>query len=281
MADQYPKRSSFFANKFCRLMTKVCVANCIGSDAAFLLMTVAMTEDAKSYRSPVTFFNEQLMPLIGCKSVDSLVRVRSRAIASGWLHYEAGGKGIPGKYWVTIPNEFAQMDDAPVDENRAEYGEFTTADLRRQPRDKQVSHRMDAEESLGEVRQEAEDKCGKNPRRSAEHSSSSFSSSEPREERPPVWANGEHTLFAEFWKAYPRKARRPEAARAFLDLNPDRQLLHAMLAAVEVQSHSPQWIEKSGEFIPFPAKWLRERGWEDLPPEKLRPATTNVIYDTL
>lgn len=117
----YPRRPRFFANRFCRLMTKVCLANHIGPEACYLLMTVAMTEDAKSYRGAVTYWNEQLVPLVGLSNVKALDRVRSRAIEAGWLHYTPGGKGRPGAYWVVIPADFYGMDDAPTDENATEY----------------------------------------------------------------------------------------------------------------------------------------------------------------
>lgn len=118
---KYPRRRPFFANRFCRLMTKVCLANQVGPESCFLLMTIAMTEDAKSYRGPVTFWNEQLVPLLGLNNVKALARIRDRAVESGWLHYEPGGKGRPGVYWVDVPESFRGMDDAPVDENVAEY----------------------------------------------------------------------------------------------------------------------------------------------------------------
>jgi hypothetical protein len=101
----YPKRPPFFANKFCRLTGKICLAQELGSEAVLLLMHVALVEDAKSYRSAVTFFNEQLMPLIGVNSHKALIRERTKAVNAGWLHYEPGGKGFAGRYWVTIPDE--------------------------------------------------------------------------------------------------------------------------------------------------------------------------------
>lgn len=156
----YPKRDGFFAGKFCRLMTKVCLANQIGSDGCYLLMTVAMTEDAKSYRGAVTFFNEQLLPLIGCRSVDALSRIRARCIDAGWLHYEPGGKGIPGSYWVVVPTQFRGVDNAPVDENASEYVADTTAKTRKEPREKPETS---AERTATKAR--------KKPRRSADHSS--------------------------------------------------------------------------------------------------------------
>jgi hypothetical protein len=163
-------------------MGKVCLANQIGPEACYLLTTVAMIEDAKSYRGAVTFFNEQLMPLVGCRSVDSLARFRSKCVEAGWLHYKPGGKGIPGTYWVVVPAEFERMDDVPVDENAAEYSGFssakprrkthaegvvsgvdTAAEMRREPREKP---RGSAERTAREPREK--------PRGSAEHSSLSL-----------------------------------------------------------------------------------------------------------
>lgn len=121
MSNGYPKRPAFFANRFCRLITKACLANRIGPEACFLLVTIAMTEDAKSYRDGVTYWNEQLAPLLGLNNVKALARVRDRAVSAGWLHYEPGGKGRPGVYWVLVPDNYDGVDDRPTDENPAEY----------------------------------------------------------------------------------------------------------------------------------------------------------------
>ena len=46
-------------------------------------------------------------------------------------------------------------------------------------------------------------------------------------------------------------------------LNPDSELLVVMLAALERQKQSSQWIKNGGEFIPYPTTWLNKRRWED------------------
>ena len=88
----YPKRPKYFANHFIRVMTKKCIANILGPQAFTLLTVIAMTEDARWYTDPVTYYNEQLAPLVGLNSVDSLDRVRAKCIASGWLRYTPGGR---------------------------------------------------------------------------------------------------------------------------------------------------------------------------------------------
>jgi len=110
--------------------------------------------------------------------------------------------------------------------------------------------------------------------------SSSSSSSPSGDESPsPLWANGEHPFFAEFWKAYPHKARRVEAARAFAEIDPDSVLLAKMLAAVDAQKQWPKWTDQGGKFVPFPAKWLELKAWDDQQPERLAPTQSTVIYD--
>ena len=115
---KYPKREPYFAQKAIRLLVKTAATQHIGQAAALLVVTVATTEDAARYRRPVSFFNGQLMMLLGIQKWESLDRARKVAIESGWLCYEAPPKGKrkPGLYWVTIPPDVAGLDDSPVDE---------------------------------------------------------------------------------------------------------------------------------------------------------------------
>lgn len=69
--------------------------------------------------------------------------------------------------------------------------------------------------------------------------------------------------FYRFWAAYPRKDGKHAAAKAFKALNPSSELLDLMLAAVEQQKHSEQWIKEGGKYIPQPSTWLNGRRWED------------------
>ena len=117
--NPYPKRPKYFANKVCRLLTKKTAANEIGASACWLLTVIAMTEDARGYTDPVTYYNEQLAPLVGVGSVDALDNIRKKAIQAGWLNYEPGWNRRPGKYYVAIPERFNGTDDAPSDEGDA------------------------------------------------------------------------------------------------------------------------------------------------------------------
>ena len=66
-----------------------------------------------------------------------------------------------------------------------------------------------------------------------------------------------------FWSAYPKKKGKEGARKAFAKINPDSNLLNAMLKAIETQKETSQWKERNGQFIPYPATWLNDHRWED------------------
>lgn len=71
--------------------------------------------------------------------------------------------------------------------------------------------------------------------------------------------------FEKFWQLYPhqRRARRVEAARAWIELSPDKKLVSDIMLALENHKNSIDWQRESGAFIPFPNNWLSNRRWED------------------
>ena len=118
-SEQYPQRPPFFAQRFIRLLSRTCAAQTIGTDAAWLLAVIATTEDAARYKRPVTYYNGQLMPLLGFTRWHRLEAARKAAVDGGWLHFESPGNGRqrrPGIYWVTIPEHANGLHDSPVDE---------------------------------------------------------------------------------------------------------------------------------------------------------------------
>ena len=118
---EYPKRDAYFSHRFVRLLTKTAMAQVIGPKACWLLTVVVHQEDSKRYTGPVNYWNYQLESVGGFGSRGSLVRAREKAVGAGWLHYEPGGKGKCGKYWVIIPERFEDLPDLPSDENPSEY----------------------------------------------------------------------------------------------------------------------------------------------------------------
>jgi hypothetical protein len=69
--------------------------------------------------------------------------------------------------------------------------------------------------------------------------------------------------FERFWSVYPKKRNKGDALKAWRALKPGEELVTAILAAVERAKASVQWRKDEGQFIPYPATWLRARGWED------------------
>jgi DNA-binding MarR family transcriptional regulator len=73
--------------------------------------------------------------------------------------------------------------------------------------------------------------------------------------------NGEY--FQRFYAAYPRKVAKAEAEKSWAKLKPSQELVGQIMAAVEIQKQSKQWLKDNGEFIPHPSTWLNKRRWED------------------
>lgn len=75
------------------------------------------------------------------------------------------------------------------------------------------------------------------------------------------------TSFSTFWTAYPRKAGKAQAGKAWQKLNPDSTLQGRIFEALEWQRQQVEWQKDGGKFIPHAATWLNGRRWEDEPPQ--------------
>jgi hypothetical protein len=120
----YPKREPFFAHKFVRLLTKSCAAQDIGLNAFSLLCVIAHQEDAARYCGPVRFWNEQLMSTLSL-SPRALRDAREKAIKFGWLIYFRENDRATGHYFVTVPERFSILSDAPIEETQRLSGEVS------------------------------------------------------------------------------------------------------------------------------------------------------------
>jgi uncharacterized protein YdaU (DUF1376 family) len=69
--------------------------------------------------------------------------------------------------------------------------------------------------------------------------------------------------FEDFWQAYPRRKKRADAEKAWKQTAKDRPPLPAILASIDAQRRTPDWIKEGGQFIPYPASWLRAHSWAD------------------
>lgn len=66
-----------------------------------------------------------------------------------------------------------------------------------------------------------------------------------------------------FYKAYPKKKSPGDAEKAWKSIKPN---LDAVLAALEWQTKTHEWTKDNGQFIPYPASYLRSKMWEDEKP---------------
>ena len=71
--------------------------------------------------------------------------------------------------------------------------------------------------------------------------------------------------FEIFNKAYPKHKSRGDAEKAWKSLKPDDALLARILKSLEAAKKSKDWIKENGQYVPYPATWLRAKGWEDEP----------------
>jgi hypothetical protein len=230
---EYPERPKFYCLKFVRALANSRAANEIGAAGCWLLAIIAFQEDEVGYR-PITFWNSQLVPLTGFGSVSKLRRVRARAVAAGWLHYQPGRKGRAGVYWTTTP---PALNPVLWRTGRAQSGSVCGAPVEHKPTGKWCAKRPESVTPSSLL---------PNPTQRAR----SASDEEPAE-------------FAAFWSSYPVKQSREEALATWLELDPGPELVERIMVALAAAIRSPEWNREKGKSRPYPARWLRERRWLD------------------
>ena len=239
--SSYPsaeRQGKFFGLKFCKLLSKTAAANEIGADAVVLLMVVALKEDSKEYTAAPDYWNHQLMPLCGIASPKRLVKARNRAVEAGWLHYEQGGKGKVGRYWVLVPDGFQEL-----------WGKRSESDLSF----RYGSQNGKTNQEAGACRSDTETKTAP-MRKSKRRTSIPVPKPEPKGKRLSYPKD-----FEAFWKAYPagRKTGKKDAHKAWKDTGADPAVIIA--AATEYAASDVG----RGEYVKGPATWLRKGCWDD------------------
>ena len=276
----YPKRPRFFAHRFCRILLKMCAANEIGPEACWLLTIIAHTEDAKGYRDAVSFFNGQLMPLVGFKSEDTLDRCRKRAIAAGWLTYIPGTKSVAGKYWVTIPERFEDLDDAPSDESEQDIQALngSTCDTNTNVPSETfpLKNRVNVRNICGTSAEDVRKMCGPLfpvpipiPIQEREREKTGHSSEDQSLDLQLTPLEQEEAAH-KFWSCYPRKSNERQTKVEFSSIIITRRNWLDLMAGLEAWASSDEWRRDGGRWIPYPANFLRSEKWRDRP---IDPAT--------
>ncbi|OOG11301.1 helix-turn-helix domain-containing protein [Pseudomonas sp. C9] len=74
--------------------------------------------------------------------------------------------------------------------------------------------------------------------------------------------------FEQFWKLYPKKKGRKDAAKAWAKLKPNDELHQTLITALGSHCISEDWTKDDGRYIPNAATWLNGERWHDV----LKPA---------
>jgi len=87
-----------------------------------------------------------------------------------------------------------------------------------------------------------------------------------RSKKKEVRSNGHSSAtgvtFADFWDAYRKKRKRPDAEKAWGQITPhERDLAYA--AASKRATQDPDWLKQSRQFQPYAGTYLRGKQWED------------------
>lgn len=80
-----------------------------------------------------------------------------------------------------------------------------------------------------------------------------------------VQANVPLDRFEEFWAVYPRKVGKIATRREWDKLSPNAALVGEIVAKVQAQCASVEWLKEGGQFIPHPRTWLAQGRWMDEP----------------
>lgn len=85
----------------------------------------------------------------------------------------------------------------------------------------------------------------------------------PKAKKPDLF---ETPAFKAFWDAYPWKAGKAEALKAWHEVVLGREVaghFARILDSLEKHKRSRAWQEDGGKYIPRASTWLRQRRWED------------------
>ena len=169
----------------------------------------------------------------------------SRLVALGWVAKEgSGGRSRSCRYWLSVPETVTESVTVTDSETVTEPVTKTVTD----PVTKTVT------ETVRGIEQTMNRPENKPP---------SCAEPEAAEYRAAPRAGSLAESFERFWSVYPKKRNKGDALKAWRALKPSEELVTAILAAVERARESVQWRKDEGQFIPYPASWLRARGWED------------------
>ena len=274
---EYPARRNHFAHKLVRIMLRACAMQEIGTDGFALVTAISHTEDAKHYSGAVTFWNDQLMSIMGF-SRGQLDRARAKAIEHGWLYYEPGGKGKVGRYWSLLPERVSALGDNAVDCDAAVIMSKNAQDSAQDnAQDKVIPSKNAQDSAQPSARETGENRAAfiplpvpnpipntntpPNPQGGTRVGVGATQDETPKRRTKPDTSPGFDVWFA----VYPRHVAKAKALdsyrRAATKIPADELLTITRAYACAVVGHVPK------DKIPYPATWLNQERWTDDPSE--------------
>lgn len=195
-----------------------------------------------------------------------ITNVTTRLAALGWLSKEGnGGRSRACRYRLGVPETVTRTVTVSAQETvpkSVTVSEFeTVTDLDETVTDSVTKTVTDLVTGIEQTMNIPENK----PLSCAEPEVSKYRASESGQggENAAPSAKALAVSFERFWAVYPKKRNKGDAWKAWKSLKPSEKLVTAIIAAVERAKHSVQWRKDEGQFIPYPASWLRAGGWED------------------
>lgn len=83
----------------------------------------------------------------------------------------------------------------------------------------------------------------------------------PKKKPSPSAGADEDGSFEAFWKLYPKKVSRKDAAKAWAKIPADKH--QQVMVGLAKHRVCDQWVKDEGKFIPNAATWLNAERWED------------------
>lgn len=146
--------------------------------------------------------------------------------------------------------------------------EIDGIDLVRNYREYQIKARQELNREYNReyrVRQ-MQDRCKEDARQMQEKREKKISRKTTRKAgKPDVPVESAPTQFDTFWKAYPRKVNKKEAAKIWERINPTQEQMYVMIADINRRLESREWLTTPDQsrYIPHPSTYLNQQRWED------------------
>ena len=192
----------------------------------------------------------------------ALYRARSELVQAGLIGVKDGGSPRAASlYRLTLPEPAWTEEEPAADMSRETYREAAAGRPQEQSRDmsrdmSQEPSRDMSQDASRDASQDASQKVG--PKREL------IKTKTKTQTKTKTLSPAARQRFGEFWDLYPKKSGRSEAERVWADTGgEDGELYLTVMEALGRQVFWEQWQRDGGRFIPYPARWLEQRLWED------------------